>query len=125
MRNLELGMQILLVYYAIWSHMHPNISTCTRKVIESIYDTRKIVGSKDITEEIARMMVLDLRPFDIVGGVDFNELFILVILVTAINSRISKFSNTRHDPEEILCSRLDITHLYITHCAFSWGVAIL
>ena len=58
--------------------MQPNISICTRKVIESIYDTRKIVKSKDITEGIARMMVLDLRPFDIVEGVGFNELYILV-----------------------------------------------
>ena len=40
--------------------------------------TRKIVKPKDITEGIARMMVLDLRPFDIVEGVGFNELFILV-----------------------------------------------
>ena len=36
-------------------HMHPNISICTRKIIESIYDTREIVKSKDITEKIARM----------------------------------------------------------------------
>ena len=41
-------------------------------------DTRKIVKPKDITEGIARMMVLDLRPFDIVEGMGFNELFILV-----------------------------------------------
>ena len=41
-------------------------------------DTRKIVKPKDITEAIARMMILDLRPFDIVEGVGFNELFILV-----------------------------------------------
>ena len=39
-------------------------------------DARKIVKPKDITEGIARMMVLDLRPFDIVEG--FNELFKLV-----------------------------------------------
>ena len=41
-------------------------------------DTRKIVKPKDITERSARMMVLDLRPFDIVEGVSFNELFKLV-----------------------------------------------
>ena len=41
-------------------------------------DARKIVKSKDITEEIARMMVLDLRFFDTVEGVGFNELFKLV-----------------------------------------------
>ena len=58
--------------------MHPNISICTRKVIESIYDTRKIVKPKDRTEGIARMMVLDLRPIDIIEGVNFNELFIPV-----------------------------------------------
>ena len=40
--------------------------------------TRKIVKPKDITEGIARMMVLDLRPFDTVEGVDFDELFKLV-----------------------------------------------
>ena len=40
-------------------------------------ETRKIVKPKDITKEIARMMVLDLRPFDIVEDVGFNELFIL------------------------------------------------
>ena len=58
--------------------MLPNISISTRKVIESIYDTRKIVKSKGITEGIARTMVLELRSFDIVEGVGFNELFILV-----------------------------------------------
>ena len=41
-------------------------------------DTRKIVKPKNITEGIVRMMVLDLRPFDIVEGVGFNELFKLV-----------------------------------------------
>ena len=41
-------------------------------------DTRKIVKPKDITERIARMMILVLRSFDIVEGVGFNELFILV-----------------------------------------------
>ena len=40
-------------------------------------DTRKIVKPKDVTEKIARMMVLGFRPFDIVEGVGFNELFIL------------------------------------------------
>ena len=41
-------------------------------------DTRKIVKSKDITKGIARMLVLDLRSFDTVEGVGFNELFKLV-----------------------------------------------
>ena len=41
-------------------------------------DTRKIVKPKDKTEGIARMMILDLRSFDIVEGMGFNELFILV-----------------------------------------------
>ena len=41
-------------------------------------NVRKIVKPKDITKGIARMMVLDLRPFDIIKGVGFNELFILV-----------------------------------------------
>ena len=40
---------------------------------------KKIVKPKDITQGIARTMVLNLRPFDIVEGVGFNELFILVI----------------------------------------------
>ena len=43
-----------------------------------MYDTQKIVKSKDVAEGIARMMVLDPRSFDIVEGVGFNELFILV-----------------------------------------------
>ena len=66
-------------------HTRPNISICTRKVIESIQnsshvqnDTRKTVKRKDMTEGIARMMVLDLRPFDTVKDVNFNELFKLV-----------------------------------------------
>ena len=42
-------------------------------------DTRKIVKLKDVTKGIARTMVLDLRPFDIVESVGFNELFILII----------------------------------------------
>ena len=41
-------------------------------------DTRKFVKPKDTTEGIARMMVLDLRPFDIVEDVGFNALFILL-----------------------------------------------
>ena len=41
-------------------------------------DTRKIVKPEDVTEGIARMMVLDLRLVDIVKGVGFNELFKLV-----------------------------------------------
>ena len=36
---------------------------------------RERLLNQKITEGIARMMVLDLRPFDIVEGVDFNELF--------------------------------------------------
>ena len=75
-------------------------------------DTRKIVKLKDITEEIARMMVLDLRPFDIVEGVSFNELSRIII---PINSRISKFSATRLDPEKISCSRLDPTFWVLAH----------
>ena len=58
-------------------------------------DTRKIVKSKDITEGNARTMVLDLRPFDIVEGVGFNELFLLPILSRIPTlSRISKFSGS-------------------------------
>ena len=60
------------------THMHPDISISTTKIIESVYDTRKIVKPEDITEGIARMIALDLRSFDIVEGVGFNELFILV-----------------------------------------------
>ena len=41
-------------------HMHPNISTCTRNLSRVQNHTRKIVKPKDITEGIARMMVLDL-----------------------------------------------------------------
>ena len=89
-------------------HMHPNISICTRKAIESTYDTRKIVESEDITEGIARMMVLDLRSFDTVDDALTNHLFLLPILSRiqtlskiSILSRISKFSSTHPDPEEI------------------------
>ena len=83
-------------------------------------------------------MVLDLRHFDIVEGVGFNELFILVTnpflnpnSFGNPNSfenpyscenpdkfpRISKFSGTRPEPEEISCSRPDpifrvLAHLY-------------
>ena len=38
----------------------------------------EIVKLKDITKGIACMMVLDLRTFDIVEGVGYNELFILI-----------------------------------------------
>ena len=40
-----------------------------------MYKMRKIVKPKHITDGIARMMVLDLRFFDIVEGVGCNKLF--------------------------------------------------
>ena len=79
------------------------------------------------------MMVLDLRPFDIVEGVGFNELFILVtnpfpnpnsfenfsripaLSRIPINSRILKFSGTRPDPGEISCSRPDPVFRVLAH----------
>ena len=93
-------------------------------------DTRKIVKPKDTTEGIARMVVLDLRSFDIVEGVGFNELFILVtnpfptLSGIPINSNISKFSGTRPDPEEISCSLSDpifrvLAHLYVIFIFFT------
>ena len=75
-------------------------------------DTRKIVKPKARTEGIARIMVLDLRPFDIVENVSFNELFILVtnpfstLTGVLILSKIPALSRIRPNPEEISCSRL-------------------
>ena len=88
-------------------------------------NARKIVKSKGITEEIARMMVLDLRSFDTVEGVGFNELFKLVpnpfpnpnSFGNSDKFETFEFSGTRHDSEKILCSRTDsifpvLAHLY-------------
>ena len=61
------------------------------------------------------MMVLDLRPFDTVEGVGSNELFKLVPFSNPINSRISKFSGIRPDPEKISCSRPDPIFRVLAH----------
>ena len=69
------------------------------------------------------MMFLDLRPFDIVEGV--NYLFLLPILSRIptvsgipILSRISKFSGIRPDLEEISCSGPDISGSRTPLCNF-------
>ena len=61
-------------------------------------------------------MVLDLRPFDIVDGVVFNELFKLVTnLFPNPNSfgNPDKFENIRPDLEEISCSRTPLLYTYV------------
>ena len=92
-------------------------------------DTRKIVESKDITEGIVRMMVIDLRPFDTVEDVDFNQLFKLIFnsfpnpnsfgnpdsLENPDKFENLKFSDIRPDPEKISYSQPDpifLAHLF-------------
>ena len=57
-------------------------------------DTRKIVKPKDITDGIARMMVLELRLFDTIEGVGFNELFKLVPFTNPNSFEIPDFFET-------------------------------
>ena len=81
----------------------------------------RLLKPEDITEGIARMIALDLRSFDIVEGVGFNELFILVTNLfptlsgIPINSSILKFSGTCPDPEEISCSLADPIFRVLAH----------